>query len=284
MSLTNDLYRCIDENDRPREIKHWHCSSIAKCPRALYFERLKVPELVENQPGAGKKLRWRAGHAIEATIRPELEKVFPKMLSNIRFTNDELDLTGEFDGYDLKSKSLISVKSTHDFAMITLNGKTGLKDKIGMKISTRSGKPVIDWGLKTEPYIHHQWQEHAYVALFEDRHTNVDELGDFLDGGGVKEFVQKLSGVENIIYVYITLGGLIDTYQTAVNPEILARVKAKVAYLNKCWAEKTLPICTCREGQEMFNETNQYCGYKTKTGCCSAELLHALEVLNEREK
>jgi hypothetical protein len=241
------LYNAINESDKPREVNHWHASSIAKCPRALYFERKGIPGLKENEAGGGKKLRWRAGHAIEATIRPELEKIYPKLLTNVRFTNEELDLTGEFDGYDPESRTLISVKSVHDFAMKTINGDTGLKENTG-KTNARGN---IVWALKKEPYIHHQWQEHAYVLLMQ---PGTWEVGQ-------------------ITYVYITLGGLIDTYTTPVIDEILKRVSDKVTYLNEAWSAQIPPVCLCYEGLEMYQVTDQYCAYRTASGCCDEKLL-----------
>lgn len=260
MNLTKLLYEAIDTRDRPRYIKHWHASSLAKCPRALFLERLGVPELAENRPKAGKKLRWRAGHAIEATIRPELQKVFPSMVANVRFFNEGLDLTGEFDGYDPVTKALISVKSVHDFAMITRQGRTGLKERLGT-----NAKGQATWKIKEDPYIHHEWQEHSYVTMMRDPKTvRVD------DGNA---FALPEWPVDEILYVYITLGGLIDTFRTPVRPELLKRVVDKLKYLNKCWAAQELPLCLCRPGQEMFDETNQWCGYRTKDGCCADKLM-----------
>lgn len=265
--LTIALYSAINEQDRPRDIQHWHASSIAKCPRALYFERKGIPGLKENKPGGGKKLRWRSGHAIESTIRPELEKVFPGAISNVRFTNEELDLTGEFDLYHPESKTLISVKSIHDFAMKTLDGTTGLKEDTGAK----NARGNIVWGLKKEPYIHHQWQEHAYVLLMSHKATQVN-----LNLGGLSytpDLWSKVVEVENITYVYISLGGLIVCYTTPVNPEILDLVTRKVAYLNDCWSKNEVPACLCQEGREMYQVQDQYCPYRTETGCCNENLI-----------
>lgn len=248
--LTQQLYREIDNADQPREINHWHASSIGKCPRALYYERKKVAPLPENEPGAGKKLRWRGGHAVEEAIRPTLEAIYPNLQTNKRFTSEKLDLTGEFDGYDPDSRSLISVKSVHDFAFTAIDGKTGLKEKKGMKMG-RNGREVTDWGHKQKAYPHHQWQEHAYVPLLKEADMEV----------------------EHTIYIYITLGGLIDTFREPVSPLILKRVLDKVEYLNKCWRDSTLPVCLCQPGQEMYDVTDQYCPYKTVTGCCSESLL-----------
>lgn len=240
------LYQAVNDNDQQRPIDHWHCSSIAKCPRSLFYERKGITPTAE-EPGAGKKLRWRAGHAIETAIRPELQKLFPKLETNIRFTNEDLDLSGEFDAYDPETKTLISVKSVHDYAMVTKDGVVGLKEEIGKEISSRTGKEIIKWGLKAEPYIHHQWQEHAYVLMGEWQ-------------------------VEYISYVYITLSGLMACYTMPVNMHILQRVGDKVTYLNTYWEQNKLPVCLCQPDQEMYAVTDQYCNYKTDDGCCSEAL------------
>lgn len=197
--ITTELYNSVAKSYRPREIDHWHCSSIAKCPAALYLERKGTPPL--SLPGAGKMLRWAAGHAIEEVIRPHLQSVYPTMLSNVRFLNKDLDLTGEYDGYDPVTKTLISVKSVHDYAMITRDGRTALKEDTG-KLNARGSKV---WDFKDAPYAHHEWQEHAYVLLMSKKNNhyiNFDQLQDEL----VSQF-----DVAFITYVYITLSGLIDT-------------------------------------------------------------------------
>lgn len=251
--LTAKLYQAINEADKPREIKHWHASSIAKCPRALYFERKGVPGLPENEPGGGKKLRWRGGHAVEAAIRPELEKIYPGLQTNIRMTNPKIDLTGEFDGYDPVSETLISVKSTHDFAFISREGRTGLKKDTG----ERNARGNKIYTFNENPYISHEWQEASYVILSDNENFEIKE----------------------IVYIYITLGGLIDTFRTPVKPEIVKRVSDKLEYLNKCWADSTLPICLCQPGKEMFDVTDQYCDYRTDIlgVCCSPKLVEALK-------
>jgi len=283
--LTIQLYKCINENDTPREIAHWHCSSVSRCPRALFYERLGLPGLPSNEPGGGKKLRWRAGHAIEASIRPELEKLYPKLLTNVRFTNQELDCTGEFDGYDPESKTLISVKSVHDFAFITRGDTNGLKEKVGVKKSPKTGKEINDYDLKKTPYIHHEWQEHAYVLLMQD------DLTDVLDDGYDPESKTLISPekwqVEHITYVYITLGGLIACYTTEVQPDLVDRVKNKLEYLNKFWSlgseRKSLPMCTCSPGQEMYDVQDQYCPWKYEGGCCSEDLITEAKASKENE-
>lgn len=270
--LTIKLYGAINENDTPREINNWHCSSISKCPRALFYERLGIPGLPSNEPGGGKKLRWRAGHAIEASIRPELEKLYPNLLTNVRFTNQELDLSGEFDGYDPDSKTLISVKSVHDFAFITRGDTNGLKEKVGVKKSPKTGKEINDYDLKKTPYIHHEWQEHAYVLLMNDPTTMVNTHLGYINVDATDN-----SQVEHITYIYITLGGLIACYTTEVQPDLVNRVKNKLEYLNKFWslgdARKSLPMCTCSPGQEMYQEQNQFCNYRTESGCCDEDLI-----------
>ena len=241
------LYQAINDAPDERDKSLWHCSSIAKCPRALFYERKGIPALDDNEPGGGKKLRWRGGHALETAIRPELEKLWPDLRTNIRYTDDKLQLTGEYDGYSELEKKLVSVKSVHDYAFVTVDGVSSLKESIGKKISPKTGKEINIWGLKAEPYIHHQWQEHAYIAL--------DEFP-----------------VESISYVYITLGGLMACFTTEVKSHITERVTKKLEYLNKCWADDTVPVCLCQEEQEMFKAQDQYCPYKSDKGCCSEEL------------
>jgi len=259
--LSIKIYQAIADNREPRRVERWHASSIAKCPRALYFERKGVEPLPENLPGGGKILRWGAGHALEGALRPHLTSVYKDLQANVLLRNETLCLGGEYDAYSPSEKELISVKSVHDYAMITRQGRTGLKERVG---TNDFGKAI--WDFKSEPYLHHQWQEHAYILMANHPDT-------FVYDRETKQKSEHNLEVEKITYIYITLSGLIDTYTTPVNPEILERVEGKVNYLNECWENEELPVCLCHEGYEMFKMTDQYCDYRSATGCCDESLI-----------
>lgn len=233
--LNNDLsvklYTKISEDNKPRKIKMWHASSIAKCPRALYLERLGVKPL--NNPTGAKVLRWNTGHKIEESIRPYLKELYPNLISNIRLESKKLDLTGEFDNYDPDSKQIIEIKSVHPYAV----QRGELRDK--------------------KQYIHHEWQQAAYVLL-----------------------MGKEMPVEQITYLYITLGGLLVPYTTPVKPEIVKRVSDKLKYLNECLEGSKMPLCMCSEGQEMWKEVNQYCDYQEEDRCCDPSLAKLMETVS----
>lgn len=147
--LSVKLYQSISDDNEVREFKNWHASSMAECPRAHYFKRMGVKPL--NDPGAGKMLRWKAGHIIEEVIRPYLLKEYPDLQSNVRLTSDKLDLTGEYDNYSPKEKTIFEIKSVHVFAPNKIEA---------------SGKP----------YINHEYQNHAYKLLMEEQGQEVDHI------------------------------------------------------------------------------------------------------------
>lgn len=147
--LSIKLYQSISDGNEERVFTHWHASSMAECPRSHYFKRMGVPAI--NKPTAAKILRWQAGHIIEGIIRPHLLLIYPDMISNMRLTSKKLDLTGEFDNYSPKEKTLIEVKSVHVFA----------PDKI-----ERSG----------EPYLNHEYQNHAYKLLMDEVEMAVEKI------------------------------------------------------------------------------------------------------------
>lgn len=147
-NLAIGLYQSISAENKPREFKNWHCSSIAECPRAQYFKRLGIPPL--NVPTAAKMLRWQAGHLIEEVIRPHLLKLYPDLVSNKRYTSKLLDLTGEYDNYSEKEKMLIEVKSVHVFA-----------------------PPMIE---KQGAYLGHKYQNHAYKLLLEENNLPCERV------------------------------------------------------------------------------------------------------------
>jgi len=236
--LAIKLYQAIGEANEERVYEAWHASSLATCPRSHFYRRLGLEPL--RKPSGALVLRWQTGHKIEEVIRPYLLKIYPNLISNVRLTNDRLNLTGEFDNYDPDSKQLIEIKSVHPQAVKYKkvgDSRNHLRDE--------------------KQYLHHEWQQHAYVLLLKEQ--------------GIE--------IERITYLYISLSGLLVPYTTEVNPEILRNVKDRIDYLNTCYTAKQLPRCTCNEDDVFWKMTGQYCDYKTDVlgVCCSPKLVEALK-------
>jgi len=225
--LTHNLYRVIEKNNTPRPMEKWHASSISECPRAQYFKRLGVPAI--EKPGAGKILRWRAGHSIEGEIRKELLELYPDGEFNQRYETDTL--TGEFDFYVPSLKRIIEIKSVHDFAMRQKNKEAILRDD--------------------EPYLNHELQNHCYVLLLRKHNKEVEEIE----------------------YLYITLGGLMCSYRTPVKKKLLRNVQARLKTLNEAWEKQEPPECICKEDHPLWKSTMQWCQYKDSHGCCNLNLI-----------
>lgn len=227
-TLAANLYTAIRDANEPRVMEMWHSSSMADCPRAHYMKRLGLAPVSE--AGAGKMLRWQAGHLMEASIRPYLESLYGDLESNVRLDNKELDLTGEYDNYSEKAKTIFEIKSVHDFAF-------AYKKKGDSRFHLKDAKP----------YLNHELQNHCYVKLLRAEGRPVDY----------------------ITYVYITLDGRIATYQTEVNPSILAEVDRRLEILNKAWATKTPPECICHQTDHpLYNCAMRWCQYSDGDKCC----------------
>lgn len=230
--LAGQLYNAIRDDNEAREMKMWHSSSLAECPRAQYFKRLGIKPIAE--VGAGKMLRWKAGHIIEEVIRPYILKAFPDAISNVRLEDKDLDLTGEYDNYSEKEKTIFEIKSVHTNAFAYR--KVGA-DRYDLRDS--------------KPYLNHELQNHCYVKLLRN-------LG---------------KPVEFITYVYITLDGRIATYKTSVNDNILAEVDKRLNILNTAWKTKTPPECLCYEEHPLWKCQSQYCDFRDGNECCSLNLI-----------
>jgi hypothetical protein len=235
------LYQSVSEDNEDRVFKHWHASSMAECPRAHYFKRLGVPAL--NIPTAAKMLRWKAGHIIEEVIRPHLLKMYPDLTSNIRLRSKKLDLTGEYDNYSIKAKTIFEVKSVHVFAPKNIE---------------REGKP----------YLNHEYQNHSYKLLMEADDTEV--LVDADKDMWVKK--SEPDPVEKIVYVYIALDGRIIVLDTQIQQDILDSVKKRLDVLKNALKGK-IPPCFCEETHPLWKSTMQYCDYRTEAGCCNIKLM-----------
>lgn len=231
--LASKLYDGVKEDNEVRVFTQWHASSIAECPRSHYFKRLGIKPITT--PGAGKMLRWQAGHLIEEVIRPYLKAIYPDLESNVRLSSPLLDMTGEYDNYSEKEKTIFEVKSVHDFAF------------------AYRGKGSNRFHVKDEqPYYNHELQNHCYVKLLREQGKPVDF----------------------IVYIYVTLDGRIATYKTAVNEGLLFEVQNRLDILNKAWETKTPPDCLCHnENSPLYKTTYQYCDYKDGLNCCSLNLI-----------
>lgn len=246
--LTSQLYQSITADNQPRVMSHWHASSIAQCPRAQFYARKGIAPLTT--PTGAKLLRWRAGHLIEEVIRPHLKKLYPDLLSNVRMTNHALDLTGEFDNYSPSARTIFEIKSVSSHAV-----------KYQRVLDTR--KHLKD----SQQYLHHEFQQAAYVALM--RREDTDKQSDELN-----TIKPHLADVEHIVYLYITLDGLLVPYATPVNDTLVSKVEKRLELLRKNWTNQTLPECVCaEEDHPLYKGVLQYCDYKSPgVACCSPEL------------
>lgn len=250
--LSNDisiaLYRSIKEENKERVFKNWHASSMAMCPRAHYFKRLGVPPL--NEPTGAKILRWGAGHHMEKAIRPHIEKLYSGVGSNERMTSETMHLTGEFDNFSKDELTLIEIKSVSDYAFWEEGDNLGLKEEQGTRINNR-GTEVKKYGIKDNPYLHHEIQQHCYVLLLE-------ELG---------------VEVKHIDYVYISLNGRVVAYKTEPRQELIDAVKRRLKTLNDAWDAKEPPECVCNPDNALWGAVLQWCDYRTEDSCCDLKLM-----------
>jgi hypothetical protein len=190
-------------------------------------------------PSAAKVLRWKAGHLMEEAIREHIDGLFDsEVLTNQRLFSEELDLTGEYDNYVPEKKTLVEIKTVHDYAFIEREGQPYLKQDTGEK--TASGR--VRWEPKLSPYLHHEIQNHAYALL----------IGD----------------VEHVVYVYISLSGRILVYNTDIQPELTQNVLNRLSVLNEAWGTETLPGCICTPEHPLWDSVMQYCPYRVEEGLC----------------
>lgn len=235
------LYQSVKDTNEERIFTHWHASSIAMCPRAHYFKRLGIPETAEPITGA-KLLRLRAGHLMEAVIRDHIHHVYGEVWSNIRYTSEDLQSTGELDNYAPKQRRIIEIKTVHDLAFLEVDGITSLKEATG-KLN-RWNKPVYQ--PKLTPYLHHELQEHNYALLLAELNM----------------------GVDGIDYVYVSLSGRIVVYSTEVQKKLLENVGKRLEALNHAWESGEPPECICKPTHPLWDGTMQYCPYRQEGKPC----------------
>lgn len=239
--LASAIYQRIHDDDEQRVFEHWHYSSLAECPRAQYFKRLNVKRL--QHIGAGKMLRWKAGHLIEEVVRPYLEAIYPDLTSNVRMTDEDDDATGEYDNYSEAEATIIEIKS--------VNGRAFRYRRVAeLRNNLRDD----------QPYGNHQLQNHGYV----------------------RQLRKRGKPVKFIHFVYISLDGLIATYKVPVSQTYLDEVDTRLKTLNAAWKAQVPPECICTDKtHKYYKSTLQYCDYKNGDDCCSLELLNTTKVIGD---
>ena len=195
-----------------------------------------------SKPTGAKVLRWEAGHLIEEVIRPHLKGVYEDLISNYRMTSQELDLTGELDNYSPEAKTIIEIKSV---------GPRAVKYK---KVDDTRHH------LRDEqPYLGHELQNHAYKILLEEEGYEVDR----------------------IVYLYITLEGLLVPYTTEPSLELENNVRDRLSALSEAWENDEPPICLCQHTDHpTYGGVLQFCDYRTTApnkevadpDCCNLNL------------
>lgn len=262
--LSIAIYQSILKARQEREIKCWHASSLAMCPRAQFFARKGVKPLQEIT--AAKELRFKVGDKVEDVIRPYIKELFPDAVSNVRFFNKTLDLSGEVDNYSPKLKTIIEVKSVHPAA-----------------VRYRRVDESRNHLRNDSHYTHHEYQQRAYKLLME--HPDTEIKGE---DGNYKPLEAPLE-VEGVVYLYISLAGLLVPYlQKMEHSPIDDDIIKRITMLNLAMKHDTPPECLCGQGGDLYNGSMQYCPYRTTKpdknnhdpNCCS---LHLLDNLNKKE-
>lgn len=238
--ISSTIYERVKEDRDSHPYVHWHASSIAECPKSHYLKRKHIPPY--RSVGAGKLLRWKAGHIFEEAVRPYLGEV----TSNKRFTSRALDLTGEYDNYREDIKALVEIKTVHPAALKekkTENGTVvGLKKQIGFHPNGNR-----KWDIKEHPYLHHLLQQHCYVKLMAEEGIEVEQL----------------------VFVYIALDGRVVTYREEVDQMHLDEVDRRLKILNDAWESQTPPECLCHEtNHPLYDGVMQWCDYREGDKCC----------------
>jgi CRISPR/Cas system-associated exonuclease Cas4 (RecB family) len=236
------LYKSISDANEDRDMHHWHASSLAMCPKAHYMMRKKIP--ATSTPTAAKILRWQAGHLMEEAIREHVPALFDsqvEVLSNQRLTSEAMDLTGEYDNYVESEKTIVEVKTVHDYAFKESEGMTYLKAQDGNHPNGNK-----KWIPKLTPHLNHEMQNHAYVMLLREKGLEVSKIK----------------------YVYISLSGRIVVYNTDVQQDILNNITKRLEVLSQAWSKDEPPECICKEGHPFWSNTMQYCPYQSELGCC----------------
>lgn len=233
--------------EQKKEYKSWRCSSLGSCPRKHFYARLGIEptsppdERTQRVFEVGNIFHeWIQSLVMDTTISQPDDAIVEQELYD-----QELDLGGR---YDMRIKTrgkdiLFDIKTQHSRAFWWMLQKAkGYTKKDGTKIPPT---PI------SEQKKEHRQQLGGYMLMLKRMGAPVDE--------GRMLYVSKDDLCMEEITFHLT-------------PELEKSVLDELAMLNKHWAEKTLPPCTCAE---MYDGKGiQYCNFQTegRNACCDESL------------
>jgi hypothetical protein len=224
---------------------YWSASSAGYCQRKLIFERLGVPPVVKE--GDERKTRvFEAGHIFHEWVQRITREAGLSIAQELELQDDELMVRGHIDDLVLVDGRLILMdyKTQHSNAF-----------------TWQKGRPAS---------FFHRMQVGTYMYMLRKERTVTDWIN--LTDEPVK--AAELSPVAEARILKISKDDMrMAENQILWSEELESDVVDYWISLNKHWAERTLPPCSCADHEGGFMAKEKFNPYFYEDEPCSLKLL-----------
>lgn len=208
---------------------YWSASSAGYCMRKLIFEQLGVPHSTEDDPR--KQRVFSAGHIFHDWIQELTRDAGISIAQEVELQDEDLMVRGHFDDLILiKEKIGETLRGDYfDGHLILMDYKT---------VNSRS----FMWAKKNGNAMsyYHKMQLGTYMYMLRK-------------GSSYPELNYKVSDLTEARILKIEKENLMMMEQQLMwTPELEAEVVAYWTTLNKYWADKKMPPCTCADHEGGF--------------------------------
>lgn len=263
----------LDEAAKKRDYgEYWSASSAGYCMRRLIFERLGVPKIESEQDGRKQRV-FTSGHLFHEWIQGITEKAGISIAQELELQDEDLMVRGHFDDLVLVPEPSANIKpdvvpgmedgfietkpQPQVINFITLPSKLILYD-----YKTRNSR---SFNFAKSPSQYHKMQLGTYMYML--RKTKLVDLpAGVVAAPGIVEEARTLNIEKDTLRM--------AEVQYLWTPELEKEVVGYWTELNKHWAARTLPKCTCADHENGFLAREAYNGYFYEGEPCSIEWMN----------
>lgn len=236
---------------------YWSASSAGYCMRKNILERLKVPH-VETEADARKQRVFTAGHIFHEWMQDLTKKAGLSIAQEVELIDNDIMVKGHFDDLVQGKDGLI----LYDYKTVNSQSFKYKKDKMSH---------------------YHKMQLGTYLYMLRQEGKVSQVLSESSDGMfGQAKGVDTTNIVEgrilNISKDDLRMSEMALIYNEGLEKEVLDYWTT----INKHWADKTFPACTCADHENGFMAREAYNPYFYKGEPCS--LTYYEEWKNEQAK
>lgn len=236
----------LDEAAKVRDYgDYWSASSAGYCMRRNIFERLKVPHVKED---ARKQRVFSSGHIFHSWIQELTRKAGVSIAQEVELQDEDLMVRGHFDDLVLINDNLILI----DY-------------------KTQNSKGFATYAKK--PSYYHKMQLGTYMYMLRNMDKNVEKSksGLFFSNHIVGDSFTTADLTEARILKISKDDLRLAEVQYMWSEELSSEVRDYWTTLNKYWAEKKLPPCTCADREGGFLAKEAYNPFYFQNSPCSIE-------------